>query len=102
MIMIVIGMVIAILVFLGILKLSNKFILKNTKKISIKQIIFGWLAVFAINLLCVMAKIPFALGMPVKPFFDGGANTFYCSLGYIIHVEQGDFVETPIVEFYVP
>lgn len=87
-VMIAIIMIIAILLFLGILKLINKFIFKNKIKITWKEIIIGWCIVLGINAFSVITNIPFVIGIPYQPFFDGGLTTYYISLGYVVVVEK--------------
>lgn len=80
--------IIVILLFLGILKLINKFIFKNKTKITWKEIAIGWCIIFGINCFSVITNIPFVIGIPYCPFMDGGLITYYYSLGYIVKVEK--------------
>lgn len=87
-IVIILPIIIAILCFLGILKLINKLVLKDKIKINFKEIITGWCIIFCFNLFCVICDIPFPIGITYSPFFDGGQNKYCASLGYIITIKK--------------
>ena len=79
-------MIIALVVFLLVLLLINKTVLKGNKKIDIKEFAIGWVIVLIINVCCVAFNAPFGLGIPQTRMLDGGVNKYYVSLGYTIHV----------------
>lgn len=91
-ILIILSIIIAILCFLGILKLINKFIFKNKVKISLKEIIIGWCIIFCFNLFCVICNIPYPIGITYSPFFDLGQNKYCVSLGYIITIKKSAII----------
>ena len=78
-------MIVAVLLFLLILFLINKFILKK-KKITVLEVIIGWVIVLVLNIFCVVFDAPFGIGVPDVRVLDAGANEYYDSLGYTIHV----------------
>ncbi len=78
-------MIVALLLFLLILFLINKFILKK-KKITALEFVIGWVVVLVLNIFCVVFDAPFGIGVPEARVLDGGANKYYDSLGYTIHV----------------
>ena len=84
----IIGILIAVALYLVVLKLINKLVFKGKVKINLKEILISGCVIFLINLIVVLANIPFAIGIPINPYFDGGENTYYYSLGYIIHVKK--------------
>ena len=105
----IIPMAVSFGVYFLILKGINKFIFKGNKKINFIEFIIGWSIIFVINLVFVLAQIKFAIGIPVRPYLDGGANTYYVSLGYVIYVERpfqfeigNDPIHKDVVEFYNP
>lgn len=92
MFIIVIPIIIAILIFLGVLKLINKLIFKNKVKINFKEIIIGWCIIFCFNLFCVIYNIPHPIGITYAPFFDGGQTKYCASLGYIITIKKSSII----------
>lgn len=91
-IVMILSIIVAILCFLGILKLINKFIFKNKIKINLKEIIIGWCIIFCFNLFCVICDIPYPIGITYSPFFDGGKTKYCASLGYIITIEKSAII----------
>ncbi len=75
----------AFLIYILILKLINKLFLKD-RKIDFKEFFIGWCIVFIINLFAVVTDKPFAIGLKVSPYSDGGETSRYYSLGYIVTV----------------
>lgn len=89
---IILPIIIAIIIFLALLKLINKFILKNKVQINLKEIIIGWSIIFCFNLFCVIFDIPCPIGITYSPFFDGGQTKFCASLGYVITIEKNTII----------
>lgn len=82
----------AFLIYILILKLINKLFLKD-RKIDFKEFFIGWCIVFVINLFAVFTDTPFAIGLKVSPYSDGGETSRYYSLGYIVTVRKALFPE---------
>ena len=105
MIIYLILMIVAVIVFLLILKAINKFVFKGSRKIDIIEVAIGWSAIFIINLICVLANSPFAIGIPYSPYLDAGVTKQYVSLGYIIETYKNTFDGTSAprtTKFYFP
>lgn len=88
----VIPIIISILIFLGVLKLINKFIFKNNVKINLKEIIIGWCIIFCFNLFCVISDFAYPIGVTISPYFDAGKTKYCASLGYIIEIKKDSVI----------
>ena len=84
----IVYMAIAFLIFFGVIAFINKVIRHKEKALSIKSIIIGWVAVLIINVICVVANLPFGIGIYTFSRFDGAIDTYYVSLGYTVHVNN--------------
>ena len=76
----------SIILYLIIVLIINKFIIKGSKKAFFIEIVTIWVVIFIMNICCVAFNTPFGIGMPTARILDGGVNKFYTSIGYTIHV----------------
>lgn len=81
----IIMIVLACIIFLGIVFLINKKILKKEVKEMWKTALIGWCIVFFINVFCMITHMPFAIGIPGDMCMCGFGK--YYSLGYVINVD---------------
>ena len=88
----------AFIILLVLLKFINKCIFKDKIKLNILEVVISWGIVFIINVILVNTNSLNAIGIPIKPFFDAGANKYYFSLGYVIHVQKPMINEDTSIE----
>ena len=82
----IITTLIVFLLFVLVVFLINKYIIKGTKKAFIIELVSIWLIILILNILCVTFNAPFGIGIPIPRIMDGGVNKHYVSPGYTIHV----------------
>lgn len=80
--------VLAFVILIVLLKIINKYLFKDKIKLNFLEVFIAWTVVFIINIILVNTNCLTAVGIPVKPFYDGGSTKYYFSLGYVIHVQK--------------